>query len=227
MQFATIVYRHPEGFFQSLGRSFDAHADVEPVAVHASRLLGDGTALMLYELEGDAAAVDDILAENEQTTEYRATQIRDRVAAYIHYTPAETVRRLLEITVEYGLVFDTPIPVSGDGRLEVTVIGFQEDLSDAFEQVPEGIETSIERVGSYAPGDANYFDRLSDRQQEVLRLAYRQGYYEEPRQTTHEEIASHLDCSPANVGEILRRIENKLVDELFNQPTAPTETPSG
>ncbi|MFT4922698.1 MAG: RNA polymerase sigma factor (sigma-70 family) [Haloarculaceae archaeon] len=226
MQFATIVYRHPEGFVQSLGAAFGAHADAEPVAIHATRSLGDGTALMLYELTGDADAVRQALAANEQATEYRVTQLQDRVAAYIHYTPNETVQQLLDSVEEYGLVLDTPIPVHEDGTFEVTIIGFQADLSEAFEQVPEELETMIERVGQYTPSNANYFDRLSERQREVLRLAYEQGYYDEPRGTTHEEIASHLDCSPANVGEILRRIENKLVTELFKEPSAPTETPA-
>ncbi|WP_276258249.1 helix-turn-helix domain-containing protein [Haloglomus litoreum] len=226
MQFATIVYRHPDGFVQSLGAAFGAHADVEPVAIHAARSLGDGTALMLYELAGDADAVREVLAENEQATEYRVTQLQNRVAAYIHYTPNETVRKLLEPVEEYGIVLETPIPVHEDGTFEVTMVGFQPDLSEAFEQVPEELETSIERVGQYTPSNANYFGRLSDRQREVLRLAYEQGYYDEPRGTTHEEIASNLDCSPANVGEILRRIENKLVNELFKEPSAPTKAPS-
>lgn len=139
----AVRHRHlpsPEGFVQSLGRPVGAHGEVVPVAIHATRSLGDDTALMLYGLEGDADAVHQVIAANEQATEYRVTQLQDRVAAYIHDTPNETVRKLLKFTMAYGLVLETPIPVHDDGTFEVTMIRVPGGPEEAFEEVPEELE---------------------------------------------------------------------------------------
>jgi len=216
MRFITLVYEHPDGWLQSIGESFDENDGVEPVAQHSSQLLADGTALVLYEIEGDADEVRRILSENEEIEEYQVTKLRERVAAYIHYDPTETVERLLRIPSENGIVVDDPVKVREDGRLEVTTVGPKESLSDAFEQIPDVMSVEVKRVGKYVPDEENRFDRLSDRQREVVRVAYEHGYYEEPRQATHEEIADELDCSKGNVGEILRRVENSLVEEMFD-----------
>lgn len=214
MRFATIVHRHPEGWFQSLGRAFAAHDDVVPVALHSSRLLDDGTAILLYELEGDADAVRGILVDNEVITEYRVTQRRDCTMAYLHFDPTTTVERLLRAPAAYGLVVDGPVMLHEDGGLELTLIGPEEDIQEALADTPEALTTTIKRVGRYAPGAQRSFAQLSDRQQEVLRTAYELGYYQQPRRATYEDIAAELGCTPTNVGNILRRIENALIGEI-------------
>lgn len=228
MQSVTAVYRHPDGFMQSLGSAFGDHPGLEPIALYAGRLLDDGTALMLYEVAGSADAVRRVLEENDQAREYRVTQVSDSVSALIHFTPTETVRALMALPEEYGLVLDTPIAVRPDGRLEVTVVGLQENISAAFEEIPAPLESSVERVGRYEPGGGSFLETLSDRQLEVFLLAYERGYYENPREATHDDIAAELSCSAANVGEILRRIEHHLVDRaLSNAPPSVTNRHQG
>lgn len=41
----------------------------------------------------------------------------------------------------------------------------------------------------------------------------RNVYYQQQRAATHQDIVGELDCTAMNVGDILRRIENTLVDE--------------
>jgi hypothetical protein len=214
MKYATIIYRHPEGWPQSLGRAFAEHDVVTPVALHSSRLLDDGTAVMLYELEGDLATIREILTHNGLTTDYRVTQYRDCIIAYIHYNPTTTVKRLLRIPTTYGLVVDSPMMFHEDGGLEITLIGFKGDIREALAETPDILTTTVERVGSYEPGAQGLFAKLSERQREVLQTAHELGYYQQPRRATHQEVASELDCTAANVGDILRRIENTLVNEI-------------
>jgi predicted DNA binding protein len=226
MKRAKIVYSHPEGFFQSIGSALADHAAVNPVALHSARLLTDGTGVLLYELEGDADAVRDLLDGNERTTRFDVTHMRECIAAYVHFSPTETVERLLELQERYGLVIDPPMPIHDDGALEVTVISPQENISEAFAEIPDMVELTVERVETHTPIEGNYFETLSDRQREVLQLAYERGYYEEPRNATHEDLASELDCSKANLGEILRRIENNLVEHVLKQANSSSRTSS-
>ncbi|MFC7157764.1 helix-turn-helix domain-containing protein [Halomarina halobia] len=214
MQYATITYRHPNGWPQSLGNAFAAHDDMVPVALHSSHLLEDGTAVMLYELEGDPADVSEILSESQITMDYRVTQHRDCTIAYIHYNPTTTVKQLTRIPRRNGLIIDKPMMFHEDGGLEITFIGLRANIKQALEETPSILTTTIERIGEYEPSIQKLFTKLSDRQREILRTAHKLGYYQQPRETTCQEIASELDCTAANVGDVLRRIENSLIDEI-------------
>lgn len=59
---------------------------------------------------------------------------------------------------------------------------------------------------------------VTDEQQAALVNAYEEGYFEEPRETSLEELATHLDISPTAVGGRLRRGMGKLVETtLFEE----------
>ncbi|WP_306060564.1 helix-turn-helix domain-containing protein [Natronococcus wangiae] len=53
---------------------------------------------------------------------------------------------------------------------------------------------------------------LTDQQRAALVNAYEEGYFEEPRETSLEELADQLDISPTAVGGRIRRGTGKLVE---------------
>jgi DNA-binding CsgD family transcriptional regulator len=61
--------------------------------------------------------------------------------------------------------------------------------------------------------------RLTERQWEVLRTAYRNGYWERPRQSTGEEIAEELGISSATFSQHVRSAHRNLFDLLFDEET--------
>jgi len=52
---------------------------------------------------------------------------------------------------------------------------------------------------------------LTDRQKEIMEIAYRGGYFEFPRKNDLTEIAAELSIRPSTLSEILRRAEAKIV----------------
>ena len=56
---------------------------------------------------------------------------------------------------------------------------------------------------------------LTDFQQEALVAAFVNGYYDEPRETSLEELAALLDISPTAVSGRLRRGSARLVEEVL------------
>ncbi len=60
-------------------------------------------------------------------------------------------------------------------------------------------------------------DRLTDRQQEVLRTAYLSGFFDWPRETTGEEVAEMLDITQPTVNRHLRVGERKLLDLILDE----------
>lgn len=54
--------------------------------------------------------------------------------------------------------------------------------------------------------------KLTDEQRAALVNAYEEGYFEEPRDTSLEDLADRLDISPTAVGGRIRRGTGKLVE---------------
>lgn len=68
-------------------------------------------------------------------------------------------------------------------------------------------------MGPYHPEAERVFAGLTDRQQEVLETAIRLGYYETPREATHDDIAEQVDVEPSTVGKHLRHVESRVFSE--------------
>ena len=62
--------------------------------------------------------------------------------------------------------------------------------------------------------------KLTEAQREALVLAYEQGYFNSPRETSLEKIADELDISQQAVGSRLRRGTRRLIEKgLFEEHT--------
>jgi predicted DNA binding protein len=59
-------------------------------------------------------------------------------------------------------------------------------------------------------------ENLTDRQREVLRVAFESGYYEWPRECTGAEVAEELGISSATFSEHVHAAEHKLMTLLFD-----------
>jgi len=66
---------------------------------------------------------------------------------------------------------------------------------------------------------------LTEPQQEAIAEAYRQGYYDVPREISLEELANELDISHQALSERLRRANRVLAGEQVDEPTGEVATP--
>lgn len=58
-------------------------------------------------------------------------------------------------------------------------------------------------------------DQLTDRQRDVLEVAYRNGFFEWPREKTGEEVADRLDISPPTFHRHVRAGTKRLLGSIF------------
>ncbi|MEF8782401.1 MAG: bacterio-opsin activator domain-containing protein [Haloarculaceae archaeon] len=75
------------------------------------------------------------------------------------------------------------------------------------EQTPTGFRKSMD-------------ERLTEKQQSVLRAAYHAGYFEWPRGSTAEELADSMDVSSPTLHNHLRRAQQKLLSAFFDEQEA-------
>jgi predicted DNA binding protein len=62
--------------------------------------------------------------------------------------------------------------------------------------------------------ETNLTSHLTDKQKEILNLAKIEGYYKLPRKINGDGLAKKIGCSKATVLEHLRKIENKIMNNI-------------
>lgn len=175
----------------------------------------DGTYTLVYRLSGeDTDALDDHLEAHEQVQTYDIVEEDDRIYAFVHLTPRESLSRLLEIAESHQLILETPFQFTERG-IRVRVAGEEAELQSAFAEGTDEIEIDVESTGMYSPDEPDFVEQMTERQYEALVTAFDLGYYETPRTISFEEVADELDCAPSTANELLRRAEAALVSSVL------------
>lgn len=93
----------------------------------------------------------------------------------------------------------------------MSLVGPQEAIVGTLtEYERDGVSPELRKLGEYQ-GQTRPMDELTDRQREVIQLAYEMGYYEVPRAISTEDVAAELDLDPSTVAEHLQRAERNLL----------------
>ena len=214
MRYVKVSVIPTEGDIDPVASAIDAHPSLTRESIlHISRL-NDGTAVLLTQIRGEEGALDSVLASSEEVLSYDVYPQQDGLQAYVHTEPTAAAASLLELEQEHEFVLDMPIEYGPDGGLKVAVIGREETVRRAIDDIPEGIRVELEQLSDYDPELRELSSLLTDRQQELLDTATDLGYYEVPRQATHQDIADELELSTTTVGEHLRKIEARMLSEI-------------
>lgn len=191
------------------GRLLDSDPDVDIGPVHRMEVLADGSVASLGEFDGDPDRFHELVANADNTHSLAVTD-RDRGFYHVHFEPMAVTREMMRARRRTAMALKMPLEMGEDGAVIGTFIGDPAAMGDALEELPDAVEVEIERMGEVVPSPGDVFGMLTQRQREVLDVAVEAGYYEDPRQVTHEDLADALDCSAATVGEHLRRIEQRV-----------------
>jgi predicted DNA binding protein len=214
MRYVKVSLIPTEGDIDPVGEEIQQEPSLTREAILHINRLNDGTVVLLTQLRGDRDAILDILEGHRAVMSYNVSSLRDGLQAYIHAEPTHMAAALLGLTQEHEFVLDTPIEYGPEGGFRVALIGQEETVRRAIEDVPEGIRVELEQLSDYDPELRELSSLLTDRQREILNTAADLGYYEVPRRATHQDIADELDLSTTTVGEHLRKIEARMLSEI-------------
>lgn len=108
------------------------------------------------------------------------------------------------------------VDVSEQG-ITMTLTGSQDRMSNevaAFESA--GIDVTLKQLRGYRV-EETAIDSLTDRQRELVELAFDSGYYDVPRRATTKEVASEIELDDSTVSEHLRRAERNLIASVLGR----------
>ncbi|WP_226007155.1 helix-turn-helix domain-containing protein [Natrinema salinisoli] len=124
-----------------------------------------------------------------------------------------------------GTVLDVRI---SDGQWTLRLLfPHREELSSAVSDIEDrGVRIDVKRmVEAGQDEELETTAALTDPQQEAIAEAYRQGYYDVPREISLEELANELDISHQALSERLRRANRVLAGEQLDEPGSEMATP--
>ena len=95
---------------------------------------------------------------------------------------------------------------------------FLEMLETQYPSVELGTRRNVDRAASVGTtGASGVLDRLTERQQEVLRTAYLTGFFQVPRETSAKDLAGMLGVSQPTVSHHLRNAQHRLLSAVFER----------
>ena len=215
MRYVTLRVSPAEGeAFHPLGRALSVDDAVERGSIHRVEMLDDGSGLLLAEARGDVARYREILDESPHVHDFSIVEDDGWWYSYTHFEPNDANQEMLELQYESELAMETPIEVEADGSFVLTLVGPMDAFAEATPEETDAYDIEVLETGEHHPELGDLFLSLTERQRDVLETATDLGYYENPRQATHADIAAEVDASPSTVGEHLRKIESRVFAHL-------------
>lgn len=173
---------------------------------------------IIGEIEGGREEYLAALEATESIHEYDMTPIDDRsFYVYIQESAQGFASRLRALLTDTELLIIPPIEYGTGGEMLFEVVGEQDALRELVADLPDNLSVSVKRLGEYDAYRESQVTALTDRQQEVLDVAWERGYYEIPRQVSIRKIASEIDCSKSTAANHLRKAESTKIALLYNE----------
>jgi predicted DNA binding protein len=215
MRYVTVLLK-PTGkaTFHPVEAEIAAEPSLTRECFHRTELLDDDTHVLLTEYRGDKDRYREIMDEADSIIDYTLSG-GETWYAYVHIEPTEDIIEFWHRHRESELIIEMPVEII-DGRVyKVTYVGDESEFMTQLDDVPETADVEILSTGPYHPDVSQLLDQLTDRQREILEVAHERGYFQNPRGTTHRDIADEIGCSDATVGEHLRKVQQLVFAELL------------
>ena len=109
-------------------------------------------------------------------------------------------------------VFQISGVMDRDGRIVQTVVaGDRETIERIVSNMEEhGHEVTLVKLATLEIEEV-----LTSRQEDILRYAMEEGYFDDPKRITLVELAKEFDVSNSTISEMLRKSQRKLMGEFF------------
>lgn len=131
--------------------------------------------------------------------------------------------RLLSSLAEYGGRIRRATATAGSCRVVVEVpsaLDVRSVVQTVEREHPSATlvaqRTTDRETTTYADIESAFADRLTDRQQTAIEVAYLAGYFEWPRASSAEAVADAMDIGPSTFTQHLRAAERKLFAALLD-----------
>ncbi|MFC6718357.1 helix-turn-helix domain-containing protein [Natrialbaceae archaeon GCM10025810] len=168
------------------------------------------TGMFFFVIRGVDETVDDALADDHTVAEWTLVDEcgSDRIYRIRHTARAKLIS---SETIELGgVLLDCTSNGRGwDVRVHLPDRAALSDLWGYCER--QGVSFELHRMARADEWMSGVSEELTDEQYDALMAAYEEGYFDEPRDASLEDLADRLDISPTAVGGRIRRGTEQLI----------------
>jgi PAS domain S-box-containing protein len=215
----TLGIRNGDQLFTHVASELESAVKLEGIAGH------DAERYLTYVTVSDASP-DEIRALAAQTEGIDQCRVVSTHETDCFCEVGITDASLLTTVAEYGGTV-TDMTAEADHasvRIELPQTADVSRVLDALQTKGADVELhakqAVDRpIQTEQRFQATVTDRLTDKQRNTLETAYLAGFFEQPRQSTGEDIAASLDISPSTFHQHIRVGLRKLVDPIVETRT--------
>ncbi|MFB6252359.1 MAG: helix-turn-helix domain-containing protein [Halobellus sp.] len=178
----------------------------------------DGVCTVFAYAENDGDA-EDAGAGQATLPERSASILREGSVYQVELAHDSPIPRM----VEHGATLTDVELLPDSGETAVSVSLPHDVVVRDYVETITGIDEPVELIakrensgdGDSLRGTIRLGERLTDRQREVLQVAFHAGYFDWPRQVNAETVAEAIGIAQSTFSQHLRASELKLLEELF------------
>jgi predicted DNA binding protein len=190
---ATFNQKYPELNFQIL----------------SNFLIGPNSGITSFQIRGKS--VKQFISDFKDSLSNTAFQILFKGEDIVILNVKEVDPWILNNLVKTELLVSYPVLVK-EGKIRMEAITSRSKVDRFLAQLKKkGIIAKIERIGYYYKSTL-----LTQRQNEIVNLAYQRGFFNIPRTVSLTKFATDLKISKSALSETLRRIFKKLASNYIN-----------
>lgn len=179
-------------------------------------IAGDELGIMHY-VVGDRNRFRATIEEITEVTAYELAPAGDgSFYVYIRDAMTDPIRNVFETVARSPVVVIPPVEYADDGTVSYSVVGPSADIQATIDRIPEPVSVMVTEIGGIAAAPGLGASLLSERQREAIDAAFDRGYYEIPREASHEDVANAIGCAPSTAAEHLRKAESKLLRSVLD-----------
>jgi len=171
-------------------------------------LIGDYSGITSFQIRG--TSVKHFIADFKEKSAEKTAQILYEGEDLVILNVKEDDPWILNTLVKTELLISYPVLVK-NGKLRIEAITNRSKVDNFLTRLKKkDIKAKIERIGYYYKSTL-----LTQRQNEIVNLAYENGYFNIPRSISLSEFAKDLSISKSALSETLRRIFKKLANNYL------------
>jgi len=97
----------------------------------------------------------------------------------------------------------------------VSLLSTSADIQAAIDRIPDPVRVDVREISGLERATAAVEAVLSDRYRAVIEAVLESGYYDIPREASHEDVAEAVGCGPSTAAEHIRKAESAIMRSVL------------
>jgi predicted DNA binding protein len=202
---ALLNIRIPELWVTPVTENYDVSLSCQ-VGGH-SKKAGWG----LVTMKGEDAILDRVLEVIKEHRSVGGVEIKTRKKSFVSFIVDVVRCKACEMLIKSKAFMVFPVDIQ-KGRMKwLLITDDNRTIGKIYDQLTEaGYDVKIERVITFGGKRI-----LTERQEEVIRVAFSSGYFDYPKRTGSSKLADRLGISVSTLSEIMRAAQRRILAEYL------------